>query len=422
MSDLQTLTLLDPAIQDCPFPAYELLQREAPVFYDRRAGFWVITRYDDIRRILTDPARFSSSATVELARESVDPVRASAIREIYEAEGLQPMPTLSLLDDPRHKEIRAIFQHALRAGKIKELDSLVADIARQLVDDFLPDGRCDVVRQFCVPLPLITICSQVGAPIDDVWIIKRWTDAWVRRFSMMQSADEEVACVRQEIEFQRYFVPIIDGLRRSPNGSLLSDLVNLCLSDGSQLSEAELVSHLLADIFVGGSETSTNAMSEGILLLCRNASQYALLQGDLDRHLPGFVDEVLRLQTPVQGLYRVTTAAVELQGVTIPARSLLNLRFAAANRDERHFSRPAELDVERNNSGSHLAFGSGIHHCIGAPLARRELHWGFYTLLRHCMNIRLVPGANDFGHMPGLMLRALKELHIDFDAAPTVSG
>lgn len=413
---LESVTFLDPAVQDCPYPIYARLHEEAPVFFDRRAGFWVVTRYDDIRDILTDPKRFSSGATIELMRDTVDPVRAKAARELYEADGWVPTATLSLVDDPRHKELRAIFQETLRASKVRAMDPLVRDTANDLVDRFVADGRCDIVQALAVPLPLIVICSQVGVPVGDIWQIKRWTDAWMRRFSMMLTPEEEQECIRQEIEFQHYFVDIVEHVRRNPNDSIISDLVHARLSDGSALSYADIASHLLSDIFVGGSETSTNALSEGVLLLCQNPGQYARLMSDFERLLPAFVDEALRLQSPVQGLYRVTTCPVELHGVQIPAGALLNLRFAAANRDARHFGCPATMDIERDNVGSHLAFGSGKHHCIGAPLARRELYWGYDALLRRCRNIRLAPGKNDFSHRPGLMLRALNQLHIEFDA------
>jgi cytochrome P450 len=415
--DLETLTFLDPEVQECPFPAYAVLHDQAPVFYDRRAGFYVVSGYEDIRRIVTDPATFSSGATVELARDSVDPRRAEAARRLFEEKGWLPTPTLSLQDDPRHKEVRALFQKALRAGKIRELDPFIHQTAIDLVDDFIGDGRCELVSQYTVPLPLIAICSQVGVRIDDIWAIKRWTDAWMRRFSMMLSEEEELACVEAEIEFQHYFADIVEDLKARPNDSILSDLVNTQLSDGSRLGYDDIVSHLMSDVFVGGSETTTNAMSEGVLMLCRNPDQYALLQSDLDRHLPGFIEETLRLQSPVQGLYRVTTREVELRGVTIPARSLVHLRFGAANRDGGQFACPADLDVTRQNAGAHLAFGSGIHHCIGAPLARRELLWGFKVLLDRCRNIRLAPEGNDFTHVPGMNLRALKALHVEFDPA-----
>lgn len=414
---LEEISLLEPEIQECPFPFYERLHREMPVFWDERAGFWVITKYEDVRKIVIDPKRFSSAATVEQARDRVNPKRAERSRKMFEEHGWLPQPTLSLQDDPLHKEVRAIFQKALRAGKIKALDPLVRDTAISLVDRFADRGEFEAVRDLAVPLPLIAICSQVGVPIEDIWQIKRWTDAWARRFSMMQSDEDEDESVQMEIEFQHYFRPIVEGLRANPNDSILSDLVNTKLSDGRTLTYGEISSHLLSDIFVGGSETTTNAISEGILLLCQNREQYEKLESNLDTDLPLFVEESLRLQTPVHGLYRVTTCDVEISGVNIPKNSLLNLRFAAANRDAEMFECPAQMDIHRPKSGAHLAFGSGIHHCIGAPLARREMFWAFDALLRRCKNLRLAPGKNDLTHMPGLMLRAIKELHVEFNSA-----
>jgi cytochrome P450 len=411
-----SFSLLDPAIQECPYAAYAMLHREAPVYLDPRAGFYVITRYDDIRAILTDPKTYSSAATVELARDSVDPVRAGKARALFRAQGWEPTPTLSLQDNPLHRETRELWTRVLRAGKIRELDPFIKDTAIRLVEDFRHAGACEIVHQLAVPLPLIAICSQVGVPLTDIWKIKDWTEAWVRRFSMMLSDEEELHTVEQEVEFQHYFKDIVDALRRQPDGTVLSDLVNFRLSDGRALEYAEIFSHLMSDLFVGGSETTTNGISEGVLLLCQNPDQYALLMSDVDRYLGNFVDEVLRLQSPVQGLYRVTTRPVTLRGVDIPARALLHLRFAAANRDEQHFAAPDALDITRPRVGSHLAFGSGIHHCIGAPLARREMYWSFSALLHGVRNIRLAPEKNDLSHMPGLMLRALKALHIEFDS------
>ncbi len=412
---LDDISLLDPDVQDSPFGFYQRLHREAPVFWDQRAGFWVVTRYDDVRKILKDTETFSSSDTVELARDRVNPERAERSRRLYEEKGWQPQPTLSLLDDPEHREVRAIFNRALRAGRIREMDPFIRDTAIRLVEDFAPRGECEAVSQLAVPLPLIAICSQVGVPIEDIWRIKAWTDAWMRRFSLMQSDADEDESVAMEIEFQHYFREVVEGLRLQPNDSVLSDLVNLQRSDGRTLGYGEIVSHLLADFFVGGSETTTNAISEGILLLCRHPDQYQKLCGDLEHYLPLFIEETLRLQSPVQGLYRVTTRDVELSGVAVPRGSLLHLRFAAANRDPRQFSCPAAMDMERPKVGAHIAFGSGKHACIGAPLARREMFWTFDALLRRCANLRLAPGKNDFAHMPGLMIRALEALHIEFD-------
>ncbi|MFA7440209.1 MAG: cytochrome P450 [Sphingomonadaceae bacterium] len=412
---LDELTFLDPEIQEWPFDAYERLQKEAPVFYDEPSKAWVVTRYDDIRQILTDPETFSTDGFVESLRDAVDPVRAAKVREIYRSRGWVPSLTLSQQDSVHHKGTRAIFQQALRAGRIRQLDPFIRQTAIDLVEKFRHTGETEIVESLAVPLPLIAICSQVGVPLEDIWKIKYWTDSWVRRFSMMLTEEEEIETVYDEIEFQHYFREIVADLQAKPNGTVLSDLVNLKLPDGRTLEYADIVTHLLADLFVGGSETSTNAISEGVLLLCNHADQYAMLMSDLDKYLPMFVEESLRLQSPVQGMYRITTREVELGDTRLPKGALVNVRFAAANRDAAHFQCPHMMDIERSNSGSHLAFGSGLHHCIGAPLARREIFWSFDALLRGVRNLRLAPGKNDFRHNPGLLLRSLKKLHIEFD-------
>ncbi|MEL7030499.1 MAG: cytochrome P450, partial [Pseudomonadota bacterium] len=166
--------------------------------------------------------------------------------------------------------------------------------------------------------------------------------------------------------------------------------------------------------FVGGSETTTNALSAGVRLLIENKDVWDRLKSDPDKHLKTFVEEVVRLETPVQSLMRATTRDVEMHGVTIPAGAVVNVRYAAANRDERHFERPDKLDLDRKNAGSHMGFGSGVHHCLGAPLARRELWWGFKALIDRVDEMWFAEGANDFTHHPNFLLRALKELHIEF--------
>ena len=185
---------------------------------------------------------------------------------------------------------------------------------------------------------------------------------------------------------------------------------------GRRLNDNELHAEMMADTFVGGSETSTNALSAGVMLLVQSPPSWELLCSDPDLYLPTFVEEVLRLEEPVQGLFRTVAQEVELHDVTIPAGTVVNVRYAAANRDERHFGCPADLDLTRENSRSHLAFGAGTHFCLGAPLARRELHLGFEALVDRIESMWFLEGENDFRHQPNFCLRALKELHIGFRA------
>ena len=407
------VNFFDPELNDCPYPAYRAMRDEAPVWFDERLGMFHLTRYEDVLMVLKDTERFPSGG--KRSRGSDD--RAKKILALYEEKGWVPARTLAGRDDPNHKEMRGLFNHAFRPKRIRELEPTLERTAHELIDDFIDDGRCDWVRAFAIPLPLLMIGMQMGADPADIWRIKAWTDAWVQRLGMMQTEEEAIWSTEMEIEAQHYFQPIFDRLREQPEDSLISDLVNTVIPEwGRTLTNEELHAEMMADTFVGGSETSTNAISAGIWLLGSHRDQWDLLRSDPERFLPVLVEEVLRLEGPVQRLFRTTAVDVELHGVTIPAESMIVINYAAANRDEREFDRPAEFDLARDDSKRHLAFGFGIHHCMGAPLARRELLYSFRAFVDRIDDFSLVDDINDYSIAPNYSLRALKELHIEFSA------
>jgi cytochrome P450 len=406
---LDEINFFDPAINDCPYGAYRTMRDEAPVWFDPRTRMFTVSRYEDVKAVLTDTERFVNTRAPRKDR------RRELMEELYRAKGWVPAPTLAGRDDPNHKEMRGLFNHAFRPNKIKELEPEIQRISHQLVDDFIAVGHVDWVRQFAVPLPLLIIGMQMGVNPDDIWRIKAWTDAWVQRLGLMQTEEELVWSTEMEIEAQHYFQPIFERLRRQPDDSLLSDLVNTVIPEwGRTLTDEELHAEMMADTFVGGSETSTNAISAGMELLIRNPDQWAKLKADPDRYVPAMVEEVLRMEGPVQNLFRSVAVDVELHGVHIPAGSMLAIRYASANRDEREFECPARFDLDRPNARNHLAFGFGVHHCLGAPLARRELRHAFQTIVDRFEDLWFVEGANDFSIAPNYSLRALRQLHIGF--------
>ena len=412
---LEEVNLLDPAVQNCPFHSYEVLRKAAPVWHDPRSGFYFVSRYDLLRELLIDTKRFSNVPPP--GQFYVNPERTARIRALYEEKGWVPTPSLVLRDDPNHKQLRRPLEKAFRAGRIKEMDPHVAEISYQLIDGFIGEGKCEWVRQFAVPLPLMVIFRQVGARTEDMWKVKAWTDAWVRRLGMMQTEEEERWSTEMEIEMQHYFQPIFERLRKEPDATLLSDLVNTVIPEwGRTLTDAELHAEMMADIFVGGSETTANSLAAGVKMLIENPGVWRQLKSDPDKYLRNFVEEVVRLDGPVQFLLRYAAEDTELGGVKIPKDATLLAAYGAANRDESHFACPDKLDLDRSNSGSHLGYGSGIHHCLGAPLARRELYWGFKALVDRIEDMWFEPGRNDFAHMPSLLLRSIKELHIEFTA------
>lgn len=411
------INLFDPELQQCPYEAYRQLRDEAPVYNIPGTQIYVVSRYDHVREVLANTDRFRCTANNELLRTApIDVERGRKVAERFKEKGWLPGPTLMGRDGAEHKGMRAMFNEAFKPSRIKQIDPLVESLAYDLIDEFIADGHCDWVRQFCVPLPLFIIGEQMGAKREDMWMIKGWTDAFFHRISMMLPEDKHLEMVDREIEAQHYFQPIFERLRIHPDGSLISVLVNTVIEGwGRPLNDNELHAEMMADTFVGGSETTTNALAAGMKLLIENKDVWHRLKSDPDKYMRPFVEEVLRLESPVQSLMRFTHEDVELGGVTIPAGSMVNVRYGAANRDERAFECPEKLDLDRAKPGAHMAFGSGMHHCLGAPLARRELIWGFTAVVDRFDDMHFADGKNDFSYHPHFLLRSLKALHITFE-------
>lgn len=430
MKSPQEVNFFDPKVNACPYPAYEVLRDQAPVWVDPFTGMYVVTRFDDIRSILSNTKVFtnrvgSAAGNTEKAVRPSDPEelrkhleaaeQQREIQELYRTTGWEPVPTLDALDGEKHAQLRRMMAKAFSPKRIMELDPYVEALAKRLVDAFIARGSCEWVAEYAIPIPLYTIGKQMGVPEQDMPRIKAWTDAWVQRLGLMQTHEERMWSARQEIEGQQYFQKIFDRLRKTPEDTVLSDMVNKEIPEwGRTLTDAELHSEMFADIFVGGSETTTNALSGGLLILIQNPSLWERISSDLENTLPAFIEEVVRLEGPVQGLLRETSEDVTLHNVFIPAGSIVNLRFAAANRDGRAFECPADVDLDRDNAKGHLGYGFGAHFCLGAPLARRELYWGFKAFIERVSSVRLGP-SNTFDYQPNYFLRALKSLNVEFE-------
>ncbi|MDC3358495.1 cytochrome P450 [Pseudomonadales bacterium] len=407
---MQPINFYDPEIQKCPYEQYKTLRDDHPVYQDPDTGIYHVSRYEDVRHVLSNHELFSGNVRGRAPSE-----RQLKVNNRFQERGWVPGPTLISRDEPNHKQMRAMFNEAFRPARINQLDPFVESTARDLFAGIRKAGRCEWVRDFAVPLPLSIIVRQMGADTADLWRIKSWTDAFFKRISMMLSEDEEMATVDKEIEAQHYFQPIFERLRERPDDTLLSELVNREIPEwGRTLTDNELHAEMMADTFVGGSETTTNALSAGVKLLAEQPETWEQLKSDPDKYLRTFIEEVLRLESPVQCLLRMATEEVEISGVKLPAGAVIAVRYASANRDERRFDEPEQLDLDRIKPATHLAFGSGAHHCLGAPLARRELWWGFKVLTEEVETLNFAEDKNTFDVHPHFLLRSLKELHIEF--------
>jgi cytochrome P450 len=260
-----------------------------------------------------------------------------------------------------------------------------------------------------VPLPLTVIADQLGVPRADLADFKRWSDASVGPLGGMLGPEEQRECARLVVELQDYLAERCEERRAEPRDDLLSDLVHARVDGERPLTTPEVVS-VAQQFLVAGNETTTNLIAAGLMFLLRDPEQLALVRDDPGL-VPDAVEETLRCETPVSGMWRVAAREAVLGGVPIPEGSFVMLRYAAANRDAAIFEDPERFDVRRANARDHLAFGLGIHFCLGAALARQEAAAALARMIERFPGLRLAPG-NDFRHHPSMLLRGLRRLEV----------
>lgn len=399
----------DPEVIESPYEFYQVLREQAPVYQLPGTDIFMVSRLEDIKQTAKDTATFSSDFMHVLKGPEPCPEAA----EIY-ASGIEPVDTLLTMDPPRHKIYRSLINKVFSAKRVEKMHDYIEQIADELIDDFIDKGECEFVRDFATPLPVYVIADQLGVPRADLRKIKSWSDAFASRLGGMASPEEEVENARLIVEYQRYMERVIEDRRANPRDDMISDLVNTPIDGGRLMSLQEAVS-MIEQLLVAGNETTTSALSGGVLSLIHLSDQLQKMLDD-PAIIKNAVEEILRLESPSAGLWRVVTRDTEIRGVAIPKDALVMLRYAAGNRDERVFDAPEEMDVCRHNANDHLAFGQGTHFCPGAMLARKEMQVAFTKLLQRLTNIRLVEGKNDLTHWPNVVLRGLKSLTISFDA------
>jgi cytochrome P450 len=278
----------------------------------------------------------------------------------------------------------------------------------------LEKGEADFVTDFAIPLPVAVITSEIGMDATtDLATVKRWSDAFADRLGQMIDKPREMECAREVVEFQRHSKLLIDARRGNPTDDLLSDLVNAKVEGEESLNDAEIMS-ILQQLMVAGNETTTSTLAGGLLLLMQNPEKRAAV--DADRALiPNMVEEMLRLESPTSGLWRVVKRDSEIAGVAVKAGTMLHVRYAAANRDPAKYEAPDAFEPGRKNARTHLAFGKGIHMCVGNMLSRKELAVAFQEILDRMDMIALQPGAQ-LVWPPNMLLRGLSTLPISFRA------
>lgn len=403
----------DPDVLNCPYDFYRTLQEQAPIYQLPGTNIFMVTRHADIRQILKNTEVFSNDFLHLLD----GPEPRQEVKDVY-AQGYEVVDTLVTADPPKHKTYRTLVNKVFNQKRVDAMAEYMEEIVNDLIDDFVDRGECDFVREFTTPLPVYVIADQLGVSRDHMHDFKRWSDSFARRLSQMATPDEELEDARNIVEFQHHFAEVIALRRETPRDDMISDLVNTTIVDldtGEKrpLNMAELIS-MLEQLMVAGNETTTSAITGGMVSLIRNPEQLKDLQEHPEK-IPNAVEEILRMESPSAGLWRVVKRDSEIHGVKIPKDSLLMLRYHAANRDRAVFEHPNDMAIERANADDHIAFGQGIHFCPGAMLARKEMTVAFTALLSRMTNFRIDEDKSDLSYWPNIVLRGLKSLHITFE-------
>lgn len=420
-AEVADIQLFDIPTLKNPYDAYQKLRDHAPVYFVPGMNVHVITRYDLLREATMDTETFSSkfdqflgTAQIMMFEAAPDDIKAELIR--INGEMTPIPPTMLTLDEPEHTKYRSLVSKLFVAGQIKKMEPYVQSIIDDAIEGFVDaPGEVDFMEAFAFPVPLRIIADRLGIPPEDREFFNDAATAAAAGLRLSPVTPEEMVRRAQlGLDLQKLLIGLVEARRKEPLDDMITILANSKLEDEDRhLTHGECLS-VLNQFLVAGHETTTSTFGWGMLLLCRNPEVQDRIRGDA-KAVRVFVEEALRLESPVQGLPRVVTRDTELGGYKLSAGDMVMLRYGAANRDERQFADPDVVNVERAKAGQQLAFGSGVHHCIGAPLARQELNLGFPALLRRMGNFRLAPGHPDPEAEPSFILRNLPELYVEFD-------
>jgi cytochrome P450 len=411
VNDIPASRFFDPQVIADPFEYYQAWLPKSPVI-KLSDGMFLVLSYEHCVEATGRVDVFSNNFQASLSGAMAEDSDVSAIL----AKGWPQVDTLLTADPPVHTRFRKLVNLAFSAKRVAAIEADMRAVVIDLIDKMAEKGRCDFVTDFAIPLPVAMIAGQIGMSSDDLERVKRWSDAFVDRLGRMISKERELECAREVVEFQHFVKTKIDERRAHPTEDLLSDLVHAQVDDERPLEDGELLS-IMQQLMVAGNETTTSALAGGLLQLIRNPDQMekavAAVDAGNDRAIINLVEEVLRSESPTAGMWRAVLQDTELGGVAIPKGAMVQLRYAAANRDPAKYPDPDRFDMERANARSHLAFGKGIHMCVGNMLSRKEMAVAFTELLARLTDFALADG-HDPVWPPNMLLRGLTTLPINF--------
>jgi cytochrome P450 len=415
---LATASLTDPAIRDHPDAFYAAMRRHEPVFYDEKAGMWLVTRFDDAQTVLRDSETYSAERgyNSQFAKGFIDEFSA-----ILKAEGGGFFPDVIKSDPPRHTRIRRLMDNAFTAHRVKQLEPNIARIAVDLVEKMIAKAEAgeevDGVADFATPMTIHVICEQLGIFDVEAETIKRWSHALIQQIGMVQTREEMIDHARQVAECQNYLIAQIRDRQANPREDMISDLVHArAEGDADPTLNFEETVSLVRALLIAGNETTSTGMGHLVFILATQPETARRLHESIDddRLLTRFVEEMLRMDPPIRVTSRMTTREVELGGRIIPEGAHLLLVYGSLNFDESQFACPHAFDLDRPNLTRQLAFGAGVHRCIGAALARMELKVAAREIVRRLDDIKLMIPAEQLRYVPSMATHRIAYMPISF--------
>ncbi len=411
----EDLLAFDPKADDFmnhPHEHYRRLRSTAPVFLDPRHDIYFVTSYDLVAEVMRDPKRFSSRVDRAAMREGGLPQAVLDIR----AQGFPPALTMSNNDEPSHDMYKDLVAPFFTPRNLGAFEPVVEQQVASLIERLPEDQPFDFVAAFSVPLPIHVIGHALGMTEYGNDLLKRWSDAFADEIGLLTSEERAVEIAQLTLDCHRAMVSLCDARRDDPRDDIISRLAAAEITDPQNgearaLDSSELVS-LLTQLLVAGNETTTNTLSGGMRRLASDPTLLTRLR-QKPEDVPRFVEELLRLESPVQGQFRKATEDTTLGGEDIPAGALLHVRLASANRDEAYFGTDNNtLNLDGRQQPPHKSFGMGMHFCVGAMLSRLELKTAFTHLAEAVESAELAVPEEELEYHTHFHLRGLEALPV----------
>jgi cytochrome P450 len=403
---------------------YAELRELGPVVWIPELEAFAVTRSEEIREVLADPKRFSSQLAADVGAGPRVTRRMMETRERIAGESpefreivarltpdFRTVPILTRADPPRHQRHRRWVNKLFMPNRVATLEDNVRTRANALIDSLIDRDHFDINKEFSVPLPVQIIAEQLGVTgTEHLTDFARWSDDFNFLVGRTNPTDEDIIRIaRTTAEFSEYFTEVFSERAKSTAGDDFISTLAQMEDPVEPVSNIERVG-VVAQLVIGGNQTTTKLLTSGVDLLARSPDLAERLRAD-STLVPGFVEEVLRLRGPIQGAYRVARHDTEIAGIPIPAGASVLSLFASGDRADSVFPEPTSVVLDRSNARDHLAFGRGVHYCVGAPLARLEGTVGFTALLQ-----RLWPWSVETSKMtPSYLFHGLSRLEITLE-------